>query len=112
MPAHHAMPARVLERAMLTPAEVFETPEQVVAHDGLTRAQKIEILRRWEYDAASEAVAIEEGMAGGEEVLLRRITLALDGLADGLDPDRTAAGKQGGFPRAAVTGARGGARGS
>jgi len=105
MPAHHAMPARVLERALLTPAEVFATPEEVVAHAGLTREQKVEILRRWEYDAASEAVAVEEGMPGGEDILLRRITLALEGLADGLDPDRTAPGKQGGFPRAAVKGA-------
>jgi hypothetical protein len=104
------MPARVLERALLTPAEVFATPDEVVTHAGLTLAQKIEILRRWEYDAALEAVAVEEGMPGDEDALLRRITLALEGLADGLDPDRTATGKQGGFPRAAVTGAPGGTR--
>lgn len=111
MPAHSAMPARVLERALLTPAEVFETPEQVVAHDGLTQPQKVEILRRWEYDAASEAVAVEEGMQGDEDVLLRRITLALEGMADGLDPDRTATGKHGGYPRGAVTARKNSRRG-
>jgi hypothetical protein len=69
-----------LEHALRDPAAVFATPEEVAAHAGLTREQKIEILRLWEYDAAEAEVATEEGMPGGNGDLLRRIVLALDGL--------------------------------
>ncbi|MBR0683417.1 hypothetical protein GXW74_23225 [Roseomonas eburnea] len=92
-----------LERALLDPPAVFGTPEAVLAHPALTPEEKIEILRRWEYDAADVAVAIEEGMPGGDETLLRRITLALQQLAGPLDLDRTGPSKQHGLPRAAVT---------
>jgi hypothetical protein len=67
-----------LEQALQDPALVFATPEEVSAHAGLTREQKIEILRMWEYDAAEAEVATEEGMPGGDGEILRRILLALD----------------------------------
>jgi len=69
-----------LEQALVDPASVFATPEDVAAHPALTREQKIEILRLWEYDAAEAEVATEEGMPGGDDGLLRRILLALDAL--------------------------------
>jgi glutaredoxin-related protein len=37
--------------AMLDPTMVFTDPNDVVANVELTHDQKIEILRRWEYDA-------------------------------------------------------------
>ena len=53
-----------VNKAMLDPTMVFEDPMDVVANDELTRDQKIEILRRWEYDARQLEVAEEEaGMA-------------------------------------------------
>jgi len=62
-------------------------------------AQKVEILRRWEYDAAEVAVAVEEGMPDrDDEDLLRRILLALDRLTGGLDVERSGPSKQHGLP--------------
>ena len=91
-----------IERALLDPPSVFATPEAVLAHPALSQAQKIEILQRWEYDAADIAVAVEEGMPGAEEPLLRRITLALQQLAGPLDLDRAGPSKQHGLARGAV----------
>ncbi len=51
-------------KAMLDPTMVFKEPKDVVASNELTRNQKIEILRRWKYDAQQLEVAEEEaGMA-------------------------------------------------
>jgi hypothetical protein len=49
--------ARILEvmidlrKALLDPTVVYENPIEVVDDASLTREQKIEILRSWEYDA-------------------------------------------------------------
>lgn len=91
-----------LERALLDPPSVFATPEALADHPDVTTAQKIEILRRWEYDASEIAVAVEEGMPGAEEPLLRRITLALQRLAGPLDLDQAGPSKQHGLTRGAV----------
>lgn len=74
-----------LEAALQDPASVFGAPEEVAAHPRLTRDQKIEILRSWEYDAGEAEVATEEGMPGGHDDLLRRILLVLDRLIKGTD---------------------------
>ena len=53
-----------LKQAMFNPSSVFKDPKDVVANGELTRDQKIEILRRWEYEAREMEVAEEEaGMA-------------------------------------------------
>lgn len=83
-----------LEQALLDPPSVFATPEAVVAHAALTTAQKIEVLQRWAYDAADISVAVEEGMPGAEEPLLRRISLALRRLSGSLDVEQTGPSKQ------------------
>jgi hypothetical protein len=59
--------------------------------------QKLEILRRWAYDASEVAVAEEEGMVGAENDLLRRILLALEQLPTGLDAQLTGPSKQHGI---------------
>ncbi len=92
-----------LERALLDPSAAFGTPEDVLADAALTSGQKIEILRRWEYDAAEVSVAVEEGMPGADNGLLRRILLALDALTGGYDADRTGPTKQHGLENSAVT---------
>ena len=40
-----------LKRARLVPSAVFASPDEVLQAAGLSRAQKIAILRRWEFDA-------------------------------------------------------------
>jgi hypothetical protein len=98
-------PAIDIERALLDPGSVFETPEDVFTQSSLTSDQKIEILRRWEYDEAEVNVAVEEGMPGNDTGLLRRILLVLDGLTGGGgDPERTGPSKQHGLDRPAVNG--------
>jgi hypothetical protein len=79
---HPAVRAIDLEAALRDPASVFVAPEDVAAHPDLSPEQKIEILRLWQYDAAESEVAVEEGMPGNSDELLRRIVLALDGLGE------------------------------
>jgi hypothetical protein len=54
------------ETAKIDPSKVFASPEEVLQHDEFNRNQKIEILRRWAYDARELEVAEEENMGGGE----------------------------------------------
>jgi hypothetical protein len=91
-----------IEQALLNPASVFEAPEAVLLCEALSKPQKIEILRRWEYDASETAVATEEGMPDGENDLLHRILIALDGIAGGIDVEQVGPTKQHGIPRSAV----------
>jgi len=83
-----------LERARLDPGSVFASPEDLRDHPRLARAEKIEILRRWAYDASELAVAEEEGMGGGEPSFLARILSALDALTDGYDAAHSPPTKQ------------------
>ena len=46
-----------VKEALLNPGAVFHRPEEVVQDGRLSREQKIEILRRWEYDARQLQVA-------------------------------------------------------
>lgn len=86
-----------LEQALLDPASVFESPEEVRDHTELTMAQKVEILRRWEYEESEVAVAEEEGMVDGRRPILRRILLALEDLGAPIDTEHTAPTKQDGI---------------
>ena len=64
--------------AMLDPTMVFKEPKDVVASNELTRDQKIEILRRWKYDAQQLEVAEEEaGMAVRRPEMFDRVVQAL-----------------------------------
>lgn len=87
-----------LPAALFDPASVFASPSDVVKQTGLSVQQKAEILRRWEYDASEKAVAIEEGMRGAEDDLLRQILLALDQLNAGVDVEHVGPSKQHGLP--------------
>ena len=83
-----------LEKAQLDPGSVFPGPEELRDHAGLTQEQKIEILRRWAYDASELAVAEEEGMLGGETSLLAQVLSALDALTGGYDAEHSPPTKQ------------------
>lgn len=87
-----------LNVAMVDPAAAFDTPEDVVNHHDLTHEQKVEILRRWEYDAHEVEVAEEEGMRNGPPSdLLDRIIRALHELGAAIEIDRSPPTKQGGI---------------
>ena len=51
-----------VKKALLNPSAVFHRPQEVVQNKELSREQKIEILRRWEYDSRELQVADEESM--------------------------------------------------
>jgi hypothetical protein len=91
-----------IDQALLDPGSVFATPEEVLAHHALSQQQKIEILRRWEYDASEVSVAEEEGMPGDNGDVLRRILLALNQLVGSVDVERVGPSKQHGIPRSAI----------
>ncbi len=67
-----------IARARLVPTMVFKEPKDVVASNELSRNQKIDILRRWEYDARQLEVAEEEaGMAVRRPEMFDRVLQAL-----------------------------------
>ncbi len=70
-----------LRKAMLDPALVFRGPEDVLKREELSREQKIEILRRWKFDALQLQVAEEENMASEQPSdILDRVLQALNAL--------------------------------
>lgn len=90
------LPDPDLEQALLDPSSVFSSPEAVLSATTFTENEKIEILRRWAYDARELAVAEEEGMLGGGPSLLSSIQLALAELGIELDLEHTTPTKQSG----------------
>ena len=87
--------------AELDPAAAFSTPEQVRDHPTLSIDEKIEILRRWAYDDADMAVALEEGMPEGRgHDLEHRVLTILASLSNSLDLERTGPSKQHGISTA------------
>ncbi len=86
-----------LSKAMLDPTAVFRGPEDVLQRAELTRAQKIEILRRWKFDALELQVAEEENM-GSEQPsdILDRVLQALRALNTGPDSEHSPPTKHGG----------------
>lgn len=86
-----------IARAMRDPAEVFSAPADVLSADGVSQKEKIDILRRWEYDAREELVADEEGFAGNAPgALLDDIVAALHSLGTGPDVEHSPPTKAGG----------------
>jgi hypothetical protein len=86
-----------LDRAFLNPALSFSRPEDLLARSDLRLQEKIEILRRWTYDATELAVAEEEGMGGGEESNLGAVVAALHSVTGGFDAERTGPTKHAGL---------------
>ena len=100
--ANNEEPVVDMDRALLDPGSVFAAPEDVLGHKGLSRQQKIDLLRRWEYDASEVSVSTEEGMRGDNGDLLQRILRALSQLGSGIDSEHVAPTKQHGIGRSAV----------
>jgi hypothetical protein len=65
--SNRAEPPETLEEAALvSPTTVFDTPEDVVESDDLTKHEKVRILDQWEADATALQTATDEGMSGGK----------------------------------------------
>lgn len=86
------------DKALLDPSSVYSTPMDVVKDESIADERKIEILRRWEYDAREMQVADEEGFParppGG---LLDAVITALHRLGTGPDIEHSPPTKQGGI---------------
>ena len=82
---------RDLAQARRAPGAVFAGPEAVVGEPQLTLAEKIEILRRWSYDAGEPAFAEADETQGGEPSLTDRILTCLDHLESAEEVPRSAA---------------------
>ena len=77
-------------KAMLDPSMVFNEPNDVVASNELTRDQKIEILRRWEFDAHALEVAEDEaGTANLGPEMFDRVVQALHTLGAERDTEHS-----------------------
>jgi len=87
-----------VEKALTDPSAMFKKPQDVVEKKDLSREQKIEILRRWEYDARELQVADEEGMSPDvpQPTALDAVLKALRSLGAPADVERSAPTKQGG----------------
>ena len=87
-----------VKQACLNPAAVFRRPDEVINSAELNREQKIEILRRWEYDIRQLQVADEESMTAPqpETITLDVVLKALRGLGAAADVEHSAPTKQGG----------------
>ncbi|HEX9443033.1 MAG TPA: hypothetical protein VGA73_02895 [Candidatus Binatia bacterium] len=84
-----------LEKALLDPSAVFKNPVEVLQSPEISREQKIQILRRWEYDVRELQVADEESMTGPQSVPLDAVLNALRALG-AAERERSAPTKQGG----------------
>ena len=86
-----------LRKALLNPALVFLGPEEVLERDDLTREQKIEVLRRWKFDALQLQVADEENMRSEQSSdLLDRVLQSLHSLNASPNLEDSPSMKQGG----------------
>jgi len=87
-----------VKKALLDPSTVFHKPDEIVENNELSREQKIEILRRWEYDVRELQVADEESMTAPrpERVTLDAVLEALRAVGAPADVERSAPTKQGG----------------
>ncbi len=75
---HKKLSDEDLQKALTDPASVFPAPQAVLDQDGLTDRQKIDILRRWEYDARELMVMEEEALPATEPTAT--LDLVLDAL--------------------------------
>jgi len=88
-----------IRQALLDPTSVFSRPEDILRERTLTREEKIELLRRWEYDARDLEVAAEENMTGGPPSQLGAVQRALRQLKVTFDSEHVPPTKHGGSGR-------------
>ena len=76
------------------PADDDMTAEEILDTPGFEQRQKADLLSRLAYDAAEQAVALEEGMPGDDDGVQRRVLLALGQLHRQMDLDHSSPTKQ------------------
>lgn len=64
MASQKPVASSLAEAARISPATVFNAPEDVVKNKRLSTPQKVEILDQWQADAEALQTATDEGMAG------------------------------------------------
>ncbi len=69
-----------IDAALTSPSAYFAQPQDVLTYPGLSRKLQQKLLRQWEQDARQLAIAEGEGMGGGEESMLGRVSQALRAL--------------------------------
>lgn len=71
-----------IDKALLDPTSVFKSPKDVVNNNSLSKQQKIEILKRWAYDAKELEIADDENMTatGKASDILDDILRAIESL--------------------------------
>jgi hypothetical protein len=69
-----------LKRARLVPSSVFASPDAVVQSAELSRAQKFQILRRWEFDCSRNPDREHGGALGDFSGMLSQVRGALAAL--------------------------------
>jgi hypothetical protein len=69
-----------IDAALANPSAYFAQPQDVLTYPGLSRTLQRDLLRQWEQDARQLAIAEGEGMGGGEESMLGRVSQALRAL--------------------------------
>jgi CBS domain-containing protein len=79
--------------ALLDPASVFGSPEEVEHDDTLSKEEKLAILGSWEEDAHELAVAEDENMSGGEPSRLEEVVAARARLTGTAEPASAEPGK-------------------
>lgn len=84
-----------IAKAMLDPAAVFRSPEDVIQCIDLSREQQIDILCCWAYDARDMEIAADETMLASPSSCLDRILRALHTLSTQQASKRVAAMKHG-----------------
>lgn len=52
-----------LKQILLDPTMFYKKPDEVLSDNSLSKEQKLEVLKRWEYDAKELEVADDENMA-------------------------------------------------
>ena len=81
-PAAGVFTAKDYDKALLTPAQVFDQPIDVVDTTSLTAQQKLKVLKRWEADARDLETAAGESMTGGERSRLGEVRKAIHALTE------------------------------
>ena len=76
-----------VNRAKLNPARAFKSPMDVVETNDIEPAEKLAILKAWEFDERALLRAEDEGMGEGEHAHLQKVQAALDHLRSGALPD-------------------------
>jgi len=73
-----------LDKILLDPSAVYESPMDVVEDASLEESDRIRVLRRWEYDARRLTDAEGEGMGEGDAcATLEQVLEALGSLGAG-----------------------------